>query len=335
MDTIILVENETKVMSAFDGALLAWADQTTNPTSKRRADLLHDKTRAALDFFGWCGKPADQVKPADVKSWQAELESRRLAPATVYAMVSRVSSFYRWLEKLGDERIKNPAELARPKPPIPYQTESTKSLSDAEIKSLLAVVKSKANIGDFSALRDYALLIFYLLTGLRREEVIDLTWGDLHFEGEALTISYRQKGGELVNREVNAAEVWQALYSYLRTTNRLDNMQPDSPLWLRHDRAGDGQSLSSHGFAGNLKRYGREAGINSIHVHQTRHTFARIVAEESGSLTDCQEALGHKNLQTTRVYVARIGLRRDKYGAAIGERLCKNDTNKAVELAFV
>ncbi len=32
------------------------------------------------------------------------------------------------------------------------------------------------------------------------------------------------------------------------------------------------------------------------HLHQLRHRFARMVAEQSGSLTETQEALGHRHL---------------------------------------
>lgn len=79
--------------------------------------------------------------------------------------------------------------------------------------------------------------------------------------------------------------------------------------------------LSSHGFVKNLKRYAQEAGLGDIHLHQTRHTFARIAAEESGSLAEVQEALGHKDIETTRVYVKRLGLKRDKFSGAIAKRL--------------
>jgi hypothetical protein len=42
--------------------------------------------------------------------------------------------------------------------------------------------------------------------------------------------------------------------------------------------------------AQNLKRYAAEAGITHINLHQTRHTFARIVSEETGSLVETQDA---------------------------------------------
>lgn len=98
-------------------------------------------------------------------------------------------------------------------------------------------------------------------------------------------------------------------------------------MWTRHDRAGQpGAPLTSHAFAKNLKRYATEAGIERIHIHQTRHTFARMVSEETGSLAETQEALGHRNLATTRAYVQRVAVRRDKHSRRIAERLTvKND----------
>ena len=83
----------------------------------------------------------------------------------------------------------------------------------------------------------------------------------------------------------------------------------------RHDLAGEpGAALSSHSFVENLKRYARAAKIGEIHLHQLRHSFARMVAEGSGSLSETQDALGHKHAATTRVYVQRIAVKRDKFG---------------------
>jgi len=79
--------------------------------------------------------------------------------------------------------------------------------------------------------------------------------------------------------------------------------------------------LSSHSISKNFKRYAQDVGIEGFHLHQIRHTYARIVAEESGSLIATQDALGHKNLATTRVYVQRIGVKKDRFSSQIAERL--------------
>jgi integrase len=70
-----------------------------------------------------------------------------------------------------------------------------------------------------------------------------------------------------------------------------------------------------------MKQYAKESGIKHFHLHQTRHTFARIVAETSGSTGETQEALDHRNQATTRVYVQRIAIKRDKFGDEIAKRM--------------
>jgi integrase len=302
-----------------------WAEATTASTSLRRDELAHDKREAANSFFSFVGKHPSEVTPLDVTEWRRELEARNLKPATVYARLSRLSSFFEWAMRdpaLGQVINNNPVRLARPKAPKAYQTESSKALDDAQLRTLVGVVKKKAAKGDVIAKRDMAILLFFLLTGMRRSEVVGLRGGDIDRRDEMLIVRNKVKGGDYVGREVRDPQVRLALFDYLESCGRMKALDTNGPLWTRHDRAGKpGAQLTSHAFAHNLKRYAREAGIEKIHVHQTRHTFARMVAEDTGSLTDTQEALGHRNLATTRVYVQRISVKRDKHSERISRRL--------------
>ena len=97
---------------------------------------------------------------------------------------------------------------------------------------------------------------------------------------------------------------------------------PERPLWTRHDRAGRaGAPRTSHACVKNLKRYAQTAKLKGFNLHHTRHTFARIFAEDSGSLMETQEALDHANVATTRAYLQRIAIRRDKFSASIKRRI--------------
>jgi integrase len=309
-----------------------WADHVTAADSPRRLDILRDKSNAVLDFFSFAGKAPAHVSPLDVKEWQAHLEATeyepapksrpgekvKLSPAAIYARMSRVSSFYSWAIENGQAQH-NPVEAARPKAPKAYQTESTKALADDEVIALLRVVRERA---DIVGKRDYALLLLYFVTGLRRREIIQLTWGDVKING-IITLTTKVKGGEYQSMEVSDPTAKAALLDYLESSGRLAQLSPDSPLWTAHDRTGQntGQPLTSHGFVKNLKRYAERAGLSHIHLHQTRHTFARIVSEETGSIVETQDALRHKNAATTRVYVQTIGVKKDKHSARIAARL--------------
>lgn len=319
---------QSSIRPAFDSlslsrAVFTWADSTTQPSSPRRADLIRDKCRDVESFFSGHGLSPLQASPNHVSAWRGELEKAGYATATIYSMISRLSSFYKWLQK--DARfgvIQNPVALARPPAPKTYQSESTSALDDEQVKTLLSHVRRKRGL---PAKRDYAMLLFYCLTGMRREEIARLTWGNLKLKGDRLTFTTRIKGGTLRTVELNHPLAKRALLDYLQAAGRLDQMKPDSPLWARHDRAAGGREarISSHGFVLGLKKYARECGVGYIHLHQTRHTYARIVADASGSLTETQEALGHRNAATTRVYVQRVGIKPDKHSKSVGDRILK------------
>jgi integrase/recombinase XerD len=330
-----MTENPYSALAAMDTAVATatalrtaiefWAESSTRAETAERPAKLRDKIQAVAHFFAFSGKHPGEVTAEDVRAWRTHLEGRGQKPATVYARVSRVSAFFKWLMAdpvLGRQIVSNPAVLARPRHPRPYQSESVKALSDEEMNRLLDVVRSEADAGSVVARRDYALLLFFFLTGLRRNEVISLRGKDLERKEGRLVVKYRRKGGKFVGREVGDASVYEALVAYLSAAGRQDVLGSERPLWTRHDRAGKpGAPLSSRAFAENLKAYALRAGIGHIHVHQTRHTYARIVAEETGSYHETQEALDHENAATTRVYVQRITVKADRHGSKVAGRI--------------
>lgn len=318
---------------AIQNGIRFWADATTRQETFDRRDKLKDKIYAVSSFFAFAEKHPGDITVDDVRRWRARLEEQGKKPATVYARISRVSSFYRWLmnhPQLSRYISSNPAQLARPRYPQPYQSESVKAFTDEEMNQLLGVVRKLAAQGSIVGKRDYALLLFFFLTGLRRNEVISLRGKDLEYKDNRLILRYRRKGGKFVGREIENPAVYEALLDYLSASQRTNVLGSERPLWTRHDRAGaPGAPLSSRSFAENLKLYGGKVGIDKIHIHQTRHTYARIVAEETGSFYETQEALDHENPSTTRVYVQRITVKIDKHSSKIAQRL--NILPKATE----
>jgi site-specific recombinase XerD len=313
---------QPELQIALRGAVSLWAAATTSE-SERRQDLLRDKQRIVLSFFRYAGKLPSEVEPSDVQAWLRDLEGKGAKPSTTYQHACLLSSFYSWAirdPEIGQHLRGNPARLARPKAPKPYQTESVKAMSDEEVQALVGVVRGRALKGDVVGKRDYALLLMYLATGLRRNEVISLRGKEVHVD-ETLILAYRAKGGDYRSREVGEPQVKEALLDYLSAAGRMHVFKSDAPIWTRHDRAGKpGAGLSSHCFVKNMKKYAQAAGIKDFHLHRTRHTFARIVSEFTGDITATQNALDHQNRSTTRVYVQRIAVKRDLYSKEISKR---------------
>lgn len=315
---------------------------------------------------------------------------RELAANTIAARLSYVSSFYSWLLRqpgLAEHLKTNPFLQARRKAPKPYQSKATKALSNTELQALRGVVQQQAERGEVQALRDYAIFLLLMYSGMRRAEVLRLRGEDLAWEEMGLLVGARLKGGKRVRRYVTHLSVWQALLDYLDASERLAVIQhlrrpevaermaaqaerkkqaaaeqqaaekraeiataktkktpgqarataasssssspkalnASAPLWVRHDPGRDAvaveQPLAEWTFARRMKAYAEEAGLEKFHLHQTRHTFARIVAEATGSLSQTQEALGHQHLATTRAYVERISTIPDRHSDAIAQRM--------------
>jgi len=190
------------------------------------------------------------------------------------------------------------------------------------MNAILDAIAAEAEKGSIHALRDYAVTLLYLFSGLRRNELFGLRGSDIELQEDGLIIRYKCKGGKFQRREVSHPDVREALVAYLKKSKRLSVLHTGEPLWTRQDRAGEpGPPLTSRSFANNLKKYAAKAGIRAVNIHQTRHTYARIIFEDSGDLLETQSALDHENQATTRVYVHTIAVKRDKHSDRIARRI--------------
>src|SRR5918912_3832191 len=212
MSTLLTGQTENEALTLSDSGLAIrnavglWAEGTTRAEVYDRKDKLKDKVQVVTGFFAFTGKHPADVTPADVIAWRSHLESQGQSQATVYARVSRISSFYKWLmtdPQLGTQIKFNPAAPARPRCPRPYQSDSVKDLTDGEMNSLLETVRELASGGSIVAKRDYALLLLYFLTGMRRNELISLRGTDVELNDAGMVIKYRRKGGKYVKRAVD------------------------------------------------------------------------------------------------------------------------------------
>jgi integrase len=321
---IIAGRSVVVISDPIETAITLWAEASTRSETRDREERLRDKRQIIRSFLNYVGKHPGDVDPMDVRAWRKHLESKK-SENTVYSYLSRVSSFYEWLRKypeIKDHIRSNPVTIMRPTAPRPYQTEKTKAWTDDEMNAILDQVAAEAERGSIHALRDYAVTLFYLYSGLRRNELFGLRGNDVELKEDGLIVRYRRKGGKFQRREVGHSDVPEALVAYLKKSKRLSVLHTGDPLWTRHDRAGEpGSPLTSRSFANNLKKYAARAGIRAVNIHQTRHTYARIIFEDSGDLLETQSALDHENQATTRVYVQTVAVKRDKHSDRIARHI--------------
>src|SRR5450756_457092 len=204
----------------------------------------------------------DQIRSSDVLAYAhgIGLSGRTPSSATVGARIACLSSFYRFLIRMG-LIVSNPCDaLERPRT-VPSVA---RGYSADEVRRLLAVVPDT-----IAGRRDRAILLVLVLTGRRRAEVIGLRAGGVTLEGETAFYSYRGKGGKRGRRELPRPAYAAIMRTLADAGKDLVTMAPDESLW----QAGAGQQgIGSGTFYGRFRRYLGEAGLSPTGLHVLRHS---------------------------------------------------------------
>ncbi len=145
-----------------------------------------------------------------------------------------------------------------------------------------------------STLRDYAILQVFLQTGIRVSELCSLTLSDVDLADRTLTI---RQGKGMADRTI---ELEKKGLQTLRNSLRSRPQRLSDALFLNYQA----EPISERGVQKLLAKYVKLAGITKkISPYSLRHTFATYKAERGVSPNQLQQWLGHRNLNTTQIYV--------------------------------
>jgi len=131
------------------------------------------------------------------------------------------------------------------------------------------------------------LVVTTLHTGMRRGEILGLTWDAVDLRNGFIRVE-QTKNGEPRNIPIN--ETVRGVLTGLRS--RLD------VPWVFHDEDGCPFRDTRHKFEWACKR----AGIMDFHFHDLRHTFASWLVMAGVPLATVSKLLGHKSITMTMRY---------------------------------
>ncbi len=209
------------------------------------------------------------------------------SPATARQRHGSLLQLFNWLEEEGEIKASPMAKMKPPK--VPEQPVPV--LSQDQLRGLLATVKGQT----FSEKRDNALLRAFLDTGGRLAEITNLTVDDVDLDLKVLIVlgkGARHRSVPFGNKTAQALD----RYLRLRRRHRLADM-PE--LWL-----GKQGPLTRSGIFQLVRRRGRQAGIEGLHPHQFRHTFAHAWLAAGGQEGDLQRIAGWSSRQMLSRYGA-------------------------------
>ena len=257
----------------------------------------HTCTAYANDIHSFCKYASDmyhlqtwdQVKSIHLRSWVVKLMQQNTKASSIHRKVSALKSLHKFLV-----RTQSAKNRSFPKVTLPKKPERLPAFIDERKMSDLT---SKITFKDgFEGLRDFLMLEIFYTTGIRRSELLNLTWADIQMD--AKTIKVVGKGNKMRIIPISQS-LLETLMAYKKTAeDEFSPMSSDCVLLTNK-----GKPLYPKFVYNTVNRYLSiitTADKKSPHI--LRHSFATHLANNGADLNAIKELLGHANLAATQVY---------------------------------
>jgi site-specific recombinase XerD len=235
-----------------------------------------------LTFLHHTGRAyVEALTREDLEAFLEHEQDRSLKPSTVRTRLALVRAFIRFLVR---REVVRPEVLSRSiKIKVPELL--PRAMDPEDVKRLLAVV---------SKVRDRAMILVLLRTGMRIGELLSTTMRDLNLRERKILIFQAEK--TQVGRVVYLSDdAHQALLAWLAERD-----PHKEQLFYGQGRYSLGYTAARMMF----HRYLDQAGLSQKghSLHSLRHTFASELLNAGMRLECLQQLLGHTNLEVTRRY---------------------------------
>src|SRR5512139_317477 len=235
-----------------------------------------------LDFYAKSGKrEIERIERGDLEGFIEHEQDLGLRISTVRTRLACIIAFLHFLmeqEVIPGSVLKRGIKLKLPDV-LP------RAINPADVRKLLSVMEK---------IRDRALFLLLLRTGIRIGEALGLTVNDLDLKGRKVHLFEGEKNS--MGRVVYLSD--DALFA-IKLWLRRRNQNKEFVFYGRSDG-----SLCYSTARGLFMKYLKKAGLEQkgYTVHCLRHTFASELLNAGMRLECLQQLLGHQDIEVTRRY---------------------------------
>lgn len=283
---------------------MRWADFIAGYWLARRRELAATTQAAYANVLRQFGahvgeRPVESLTTGDVLRYLDAL-AERVSARTVADHWVVLSSLWTWAgRELGYPHIIR-GHIPRPHFPKPEIV----PFSEDEVRALVRAAEwaapwtgragKPARSKRPTAKRDRAVILTLLDTGLRASELCALERRD--YDASRGRLHVRHGKGDKERSVYLGETARKALWQYMAQHER----GPGDPLFPTRS----GRAMQRGNLRHLLAGIGRNAGVEHVHPHRFRHTFAIQWLRSGGGLVELQRLLGHESLDTVQVYLA-------------------------------
>lgn len=220
-----------------------------------------------------------ELAPGDLERYLGERRGRGASPATHNVRVAALRAFYRWHRPIAGREGRNIAAHLRT---VAVAESQTPYLSREAIRALLTVLEGN--------LRDTAIMLLLLSTGIKVSELVAADRSDLREAEEGMELLVNRSGERLpVYPSEQASD---ALAAYL--ASRTDDSEA---LFV----ARTGRRLAVRTIQGVFARHFKAAGVKGS-LRTLRHTFGVHRSAAGMELSHLQRLLGLRTARSVERY---------------------------------
>jgi site-specific recombinase XerD len=269
------------------------------------------------EFVAWCKDngvtdSSELTKPL-VRRYIAWLRTRTnlrdggiIAGETQHTHASHVRMFLNWLvdDEMLDEKVTKKLGM----PTIPQKV--IEIFTPAHYERLVLASDKLPQVS--LRYREKALLAILFDTGIRAQELCDLTMENLHLASAHSYVQVQGKGRK--EREVGLGRKTAIAVSRYLTRGRPETTLPW--VFLSYDR----KKMTPNGIDRSMHRLRNEAGPKHfegirVSAHTFRHSFAVHFLEQGGDLYKLSRLMGHESVTTTARYLRAFQARAARLGS--------------------
>jgi len=313
---------------SVDAMLDAWVARSNNQHTQRcyRRDVMSFVKFLEIRWPEEESWKLLQVTVADVREWRRFMDQELdFAPMTLNRRLSSLSGLFRFFREAAADaklpiNVQNPAHRDFIGRPEAEPVEETRSLSPGNARKLMGLP-----VGDsLVAVRDRAILKFYLFTGRRIATGCRLEVADIHMDEHDATLRITEKGHGEAKRTIGIhSELAEALQESIQaagpTAGPLFRPRTGPKSGALAPRAIGVRAMYNlaRRYLEQLPRALRPVAEGSIvrrclyTPHSLRATTATMVLKAGVDLLEVQELLGHRHVTTTQIYDKRVRQTRD------------------------
>ncbi|MBI9047104.1 MAG: tyrosine-type recombinase/integrase [Anaerolineaceae bacterium] len=242
------------------------------------------------------------LTPSDIREYRQHLQvQRRNKASTINRHLAAIRSYASWAVESGLIEV-NPADASRIKG-IKTEKLAPKWLDKKErfavrreMEKRLQNAKSPKGAYAFQNIRNYAIVMLLMNTGLRIGELCDLRLVDITLTERKGSLAVLQGKGSK-HREVPLNKTARGALQEWFELRKKDAVSSEHLFC-----SSSGKALKPRSVQFVLKDLSEKIGV-SVTPHRLRHTFAKALIDQGIGIEKVASLLGHASLNTTKVYI--------------------------------